>query len=160
MESATQKAQQNWKVAKEHNSCSTDVKFKTFKCRRHPPPPPKKAIKSAFLNLLIDFQKLNQMVMPCLFINEKLYTLKHFFVNNIYFFFTHTTQHNIQNTTKQNNRHILNISRSNQKGGREGRTTRTQKSLLYTITYIQQKTLPSINGRRPGPTDSRRCTFT
>ncbi len=76
------------------------------------------------------------------------------------FIFSHTTQHNIQNTTKQkNNRHILNISRSNQKGGGEGRTTRTQKSLLYTITYVQQKTL-SINGRRPGPTDSRRCTFT
>ncbi len=75
------------------------------------------------------------------------------------FFFSHTT-HNIQNTTKQTNRHILNISRSNQKGGGEGRTTRTQKSLLYTITYVQQKTLPSINGRRPGPTNSRRCTFT
>ncbi len=77
---------------------------------------------------------------------------------NILFF--HTQQHNIQNTTKQNNRHILNISRFNQKGGGEGRTTRTQKLLLYIITYIQQKTLPSINGRRPGPTDSRRCTFT
>ncbi len=50
---------------------------------------------------------------------------------------------------------------SNQKGGREGRTTRTQKSLLYTITYVQQKTLcQSLNGWRPGPTDSRRCTFT
>ncbi len=72
---------------------------------------------------------------------------QHFFL-----FFSHTTQHNIQNTTKQNNRHILNISRSNQKGGGEGRTTRTQKLLLYIITYIQQKTLPSINGRRPGPT--------
>ncbi len=70
------------------------------------------------------------------------------------------TQHSIQNITKQNNRHILNISKSSQKGGREGRTTRTQKSLLHTITYIKQKTLPSINGRRPGPTDSRRCTFT
>ncbi len=56
-----------------------------------------------------------------------------------FFIFSHTTQHNIQNTTKQNNRHILNISRSNQKGGGEGRTTRTQKSLLYTITYVQQK---------------------
>ncbi len=82
-------------------------------------------------------------------------------INNLLFnFFSYITQHSIQNITKQNNRHILNISRSNQKGGREGRTTRTQKSLLYTITYIQQKTLPSINGRRPGPTDSRRCTFT
>ncbi len=41
-------------------------------------------------------------------------------------FFSHITQHNIQNITKQNNRHILNISRSNQKGGREGRTIKTQ----------------------------------
>ncbi len=83
-----------------------------------------------------------------------------FFVINIFFKFSHITQHSIQNITKQNNRHILNISRSNQKGGREGRTIKTEKSLLYTITYIKQKTLPSINGRRPGPTDSRRCTFT
>ncbi len=74
--------------------------------------------------------------------------------------FSHITQHSIQNITKQNNRHILNISRSNQKGGREGRTTRTQKLLLHTITYIHQKTLPSINGRRLGPTNSCRCTFT
>ncbi len=65
------------------------------------------------------------------------------------FFFSHITQHNIQNITKHNNRHILNISRSNQKGGREGRTIKTQKSFLYTITYIHQKTLPSINGRGP-----------
>ncbi len=77
-----------------------------------------------------------------------------------FLFFSHITQHSIQNTTKQNNRHTLNISKSSQKGGREGRTTKTQKSLLHTITYIKQKTLPSINGRRPGPTDSRRCTFT
>ncbi len=84
-----------------------------------------------------------------------------FLLSTIYFyFFSHTTQHNIQNTTKQNHRHILKISRSNQKGGGEGRTTRTQKLLLYIITYIQQKTLPSINGRRPGPTNSRRYTFT
>ncbi len=83
-----------------------------------------------------------------------------FLVINIFYFFSHITQHSIQNITKQNNIHILNVSRSNQKGGREGRTTRTQKSLLYTIRYVQQKTLPSINGRRPGPTDSRHCTFT
>ncbi len=76
------------------------------------------------------------------------------------FFFSHITQHSIQNITKQNNRHILNISKSSQKGGREGRTIKTPKSLLYTIAYIKQKTLPSVNGRRPGPTDSRRCTFT
>ncbi len=85
-----------------------------------------------------------------------------FFIINsfLFLFFSHITQHNIQNITKQNNRHILNISRSNQRGGREGRTIKTQKSLLYTITYIHQKTLPSINGRGPGPTNSRRCTFT
>ncbi len=54
-----------------------------------------------------------------------------FVINNFYFlFFSHTTEQNIQNKTKQNSRHILNISRFNQKGGREGRTTRTQKSLL------------------------------
>ncbi len=76
-------------------------------------------------------------------------------------FFSLITQHSIQNITKLNNRHILNISKSSQKGGREGRTIKTQnKSLLYTITYIKKKTLPSINGRRLGPTDSRRCTFT
>ncbi len=63
-----------------------------------------------------------------------------FVINSFLFlFFSHITQHNIQNITKQNNRHILNISRSNQKGGREGRTIKTQKSLLYTITYIHQK---------------------
>ncbi len=70
-----------------------------------------------------------------------------------FFIFSHITQHSIQNIAKQN-RHILNISKSSQKGGREGRTTKTQKSLLHTITYIKQKTLPSINGRRPGPTNS------
>ncbi len=75
-------------------------------------------------------------------------------------FLSHITQHSIQNITKQNNRHILNISKSSQKGGREGRTIKTQKSLLYIITYIKQKTLPSVNGRGPGPTDLRRCTFT
>ncbi len=76
------------------------------------------------------------------------------------FVFSHITQHSIQNITKQNNRHILNISKSSQEGGREGRTIKTQSHSFYTITYIKQKTLPSINGRRPGPTDSRRCTFT
>ncbi len=56
-----------------------------------------------------------------------------------YFIFSHTTQHNIQNKTKQNSRHILNISRFNQKGGREGRTTRTQKSLLYIVHVYSTK---------------------
>ncbi len=108
--------------------------------------------------------------LPCTFMNIKMLTqykvlalaLVFFFCYQQFFnfIFSHTTQHNIQNTTKQNNRHILNISRSNQKGGREGRTTRTQKLLLYIITYIQQKTLPSINGRRPGSTNSRRRLMT
>ncbi len=75
------------------------------------------------------------------------------------FFFSHITQHNIQNITKQNNRHILNISKSSQKGGREGRTIKTQNK-SQDITYIKKKILPSIHGRRLGPTDSRRCTFT
>ncbi len=83
-----------------------------------------------------------------------------FLLSTIFIFFSHTTQHNIQNKTKQNSRHILNISRFNQKGWGEGRTKRTQKLLLYIITYIQQKTLPSIHGRGPGTTNSRRCTFT
>ncbi len=61
------------------------------------------------------------------------------FLSTFLFIFSHKTQHSIQNITKQNNRHIFNISRSNQKGGREGRTIKTQKSLLYTITYIKQK---------------------
>ncbi len=81
----------------------------------------------------------------------KMFSSYFFFVTNIDFcyqryFFSHITQHSIQNITKQNNRHILNISKSSQKGGREGRTIKTQKSLLYIITYIKQKTLPSING--------------
>ncbi len=36
-----------------------------------------------------------------------------------YFIFLQTIQHNIQNKTKQNSRHILNIQKFNQKGWRE-----------------------------------------
>ncbi len=106
---------------------------------------------------------------------------KHFFVINIYLFiFTHnTTQHPKYNKTKQQTHtQHLKVQSKGRKGGREGgrereggrkgeggregggRTTKTQKSLLHTIMYIKQKTLPSINGRRPGPTESHRCTFT
>ncbi len=92
--------------------------------------------------------------------SQRWFTDFFFFVINIFYFFSHITQHSIQNITKQNNRHILNISKSSQKGWREGRTIKTQKSLLYIITYIKQKTLPSVNGRRHSPTNSRRCTFT
>ncbi len=56
-------------------------------------------------------------------------TIISFFVINNFLFFFHT-QHNIQNKTKQNSRHILNISRFNQKGGREGRTTRTHLTII------------------------------
>ncbi len=84
--------------------------------------------------------------------------MKYFLFYQIFFIFS---QHRNQNITKQNSRHILcPVSKFSQKGGREGRTTKNQKSLLHTITYIKQKTLPSINGRGPGPTDSHRCTFT
>ncbi len=99
-------------------------------------------------------------IVRCQFGRHRPTLVLYLFFINIFLFFSRITQHSIQNITKQNNRHILNISKSSQKGGREGRTTKTQKSLLHTITYIKQKTLPSVNGRRPSPTDSRRCTFT
>ncbi len=68
-----------------------------------------------------DFFSLQKAPKPYL-VSFCLSTIFFFF----FFFFSHTTQHSIQNITKQNNRHILNISRSNQKGGREGRTVKTQ----------------------------------
>ncbi len=77
------------------------------------------------------------------FISRQLF----FFVINIFFFFSHITQHSIQNITKQNNRHILNISKSSQKGGREGRTTKTQKlsTIFYFIfSHITQHSIQNI----------------
>ncbi len=62
-----------------------------------------------------------------------------FFVINIFIIFSHITQHSIRNITKQNNRHILNISKSSQKGGREGRTIKTQKSLLIQSRISNKK---------------------
>ncbi len=88
-------------------------------------------------------------------------SLKTFFFcyQQFFFFFSHTTQHNIQNTTKQNNRHILHISKSNQREGeREGQQEHKVTPLYNHV--CPTKTLPSINGRGPGPTDSRRVTFT
>ncbi len=76
-----------------------------------------------------------------------------------FFFFSHITQHSIQNITNKTT-DTYSTSQGPIKGRERGKDNKTQKSLLYTITYIQQKTLPSINGRRPGPNDSRRCTFT
>ncbi len=72
------------------------------------------------------------------------------------FFFLHITQHSIQNITKLNNRHILNISRSNQKGAREGRTTRT-KNPWYNHVYLTKNTGKHQWSKALAP---RRCTFT
>ncbi len=83
-----------------------------------------------------DLQKLH-VTSPIIGAWQYILYIYIFFVINIFLFFSHITQHSIQNITKQNIRHILNISKSSQKGGREGRTIKTQKSLLYTITYIQ-----------------------
>ncbi len=78
----------------------------------------------------------------------------------LFIFFTHnTTQHPKYNKTNQQT-HTQHLKVPVKREGGEGRTRKTQMSLLHTITYIQQKTLPSINGRRPGPTDSCHCTFT
>ncbi len=73
------------------------------------------------IDLPLDLERTNVAGTQLLFLLSTI-----FFI----FIFSQTTQHNIQNKTKQNSRHILNISKFNQKGGREGRTTRTQKLLL------------------------------
>ncbi len=56
-----------------------------------------------------------------------------------YLIFSHITQHSIQNITKQNNRHILNISRSNQKGGREREGQQKHKSHSFIQSRISNK---------------------
>ncbi len=66
-----------------------------------------------------------EMLISCLIFIFFFFCYQQFIL--FFFIFSQTTQHNIQNKTKQNSRHILNISKFNQKGGREGRTTRTQK---------------------------------
>ncbi len=79
---------------------------------------------------------------------------------HFYLFFTHNI-HNIQNITKQNNRHILNISKSSQKGGREGRTIKTQTSHSFIQTRIsKRKHCQASMVEGLAPTNSRRCTFT
>ncbi len=82
------------------------------------------------------------------------------------FFIYFHTQHNITtqypfktNKTQQNNRRILPIPKVQSKG-RERKKQKQNKSFLYIITYIREKTLPSINSRRLGPINSRCCTFT
>ncbi len=79
---------------------------------------------------------------------------QHFFT----FFIHNITSKKIKNnkTKQQTHTQYLTLSmylltKIQSKGGREGRTRKTQKSLLYTVTYIKEKALPSINGRRLGP---------
>ncbi len=80
-----------------------------------------------------------------------------FFVINIFFFFTHnTTQHPKYNKTKQQT-HTQHLKVQSKEKGKDNKNTKVTPP--YNHVY-QTKTLPSINGRRPGPTDSRRCTFT
>ncbi len=86
-------------------------------------------IQSYFLQHKLYFVH-SVVIVHCLSFNS-MHNFFFFVINNFFIFiFSQTTQHNIQNKTKQNSRHILNISKFNQKGGREGRTTRTQKLLL------------------------------
>ncbi len=81
------------------------------------------------------------------------------FLSTIFFFFSHTTQHSIQNTTKQTQTYTQHF-KIQSKGRERGKDIRTQKvTPLYNHVYPPKNTA-SINGRRPGPTDSRRCTFT
>ncbi len=84
-----------------------------------------------------------------------------FFVINICIYF-HIQHHNTTSIKKKKKTDIYSISqKSSQKGGREGRTRKTQNnSFLYMITYVKKKTLPSINGRRLSPINSCCCTFT
>ncbi len=77
------------------------------------------------------------------------------------FFFTHnTTQHPKYNKTKQQTHtQHLKVQSKGRERGKDNKNTKVTP-LYNRVQYIHQKTLPSINGRRPGPTDSRRCTFT
>ncbi len=58
----------------------------------------------------------------------------------LFLFFSHTTQQNIQNKTKQNSRHILNISRFNQKGGRGKDNKNTKVTPLNNYVYSTKNT--------------------
>ncbi len=83
-----------------------------------------------------------------------------FFVINIFFFFfTHnTTQHPKYNKTKQQTQtQHLKVQSKGRERGKDNKNT--EVTPLNNHVY-QTKTLPSINGRRPGPTNSRHCTFT
>ncbi len=74
------------------------------------------------------------------------------------FFFSHITQHPKYNKTKQQTHtQHLKVQSKGRERGKDNKNTKVTP--LYNHVY-QAKTLPSINGRRPGPTNSRRCTFT
>ncbi len=74
------------------------------------------------------------------------------------FIFTHITTQYPFKTNKTTNVYSL-FQKSNQKGEREWDKEKI-KSFLYIITYVREKTLPSINSRRLGPINLRCCTFT
>ncbi len=86
-----------------------------------------------------------------------------------FLFIFHTQHHNItsiifmfflNNKTKKQT-YTQYLKSPVKRGGREGRARKTQnKSFLYIITYVKEKTLPSINGRRLSPINSCCCTFT
>ncbi len=82
-----------------------------------------------------------------------------FFLLSTFFFFTHnTTQHPKYNKTKQQTHtQHLKVQSKGRERGKDNKNTKVTP--LYNHVY-KKNTLPSVNGRRPGPTDSRRCTFT
>ncbi len=89
-----------------------------------------------------------------------IYLFLFIFLSTIFSFIFFHTQHNIISKIKQNKTaDTFSTSQGSIKreGEREGQQEHKSHSF---ISYIQQKTLPSLNGWRPGPTDSRRCTFT
>ncbi len=79
-------------------------------------------------------------------------------INIFYFFHTYTTQHPKYNKTKQQT-HTQRL-KVQSKGRERGKDNKNTKVTPLYNQVCPTKTLPSINGRRTGPTDSRHCTFT
>ncbi len=92
--------------------------------------------------------------------NSRFVFLFFVFLSFFFFFFSHIIQHSIQkyNKTKQqtHTQHLKVQSKGREKG-KDNKNTKVTPP--YNHVY-QAKTLPSINGRRLGSIDSRRCTFT
>ncbi len=82
-----------------------------------------------------------------------------FFFINIFFFTHNTTRHPKYNKTKQQmHTQHLKVQSKGRERGKDNKNTKVTPP--YNHVYQAKKKLPSINGRRPGPTDSRRCTLT